>query len=133
MAQLVKNPPTMKETWVRSLGWEDSPGEGTGYPLQYPGLENSRDCIVGDHKESDRTEQLSHTFHVPGIIPGTRDSKMNKKCILSHPVQSPVVFSPDCHVCTLTRPSLQSSPSSSAQPTCSTEHCLMLECNLNLR
>ena len=22
MAQLVKNPPTMLETWVRSLGWE---------------------------------------------------------------------------------------------------------------
>ena len=23
MAQLVKNPPSMQETWVRSLGWED--------------------------------------------------------------------------------------------------------------
>ena len=23
-----------------------SPGEGTGYPLQYPGLENSRGCII---------------------------------------------------------------------------------------
>ena len=23
-----------------------SPGEGKGYPLQYPGLENSMDCIV---------------------------------------------------------------------------------------
>ena len=23
MAQLVKNPPAMGETWVRSLGWED--------------------------------------------------------------------------------------------------------------
>ena len=23
MAQLVKNMPTMRETWVRSLGWED--------------------------------------------------------------------------------------------------------------
>ena len=27
MAQLVKNPPAMLETWVRSLGWED-PVEG---------------------------------------------------------------------------------------------------------
>ena len=27
-------------------GWEDSPGEGKGYPLQYSGLENSMDCIV---------------------------------------------------------------------------------------
>ena len=24
MAQLVKNPPAMWETWVQSLGWEDS-------------------------------------------------------------------------------------------------------------
>ena len=23
MGQLVKNPPTMQETWVQSLGWED--------------------------------------------------------------------------------------------------------------
>ena len=23
MAQLVKNPPTVRETWVQSLGWED--------------------------------------------------------------------------------------------------------------
>ena len=38
--QLVKSPPTMRETWVRSLGWEDSTGEGKGYPLQYSGLEN---------------------------------------------------------------------------------------------
>ena len=28
MAQLVKNPPAMWETWVRSLGWEDSLEEG---------------------------------------------------------------------------------------------------------
>ena len=40
VAQLVKNLPTMQETWVRS------PGEGKGYPLQYSGLENSMDCIV---------------------------------------------------------------------------------------
>ena len=42
LAQLVKNPPTIQEIWVRSLGWEDSPGEGKSYPLQYSGLENSR-------------------------------------------------------------------------------------------
>ena len=23
MAQLVRNPPTMRETWVQSLGWDD--------------------------------------------------------------------------------------------------------------
>ena len=34
-----------------------SPGEGNSYPLQYSGLENSRDYIVhGVHKESNVTE-----------------------------------------------------------------------------
>ena len=28
VAQMVKNLPTMQETWVRSLGWEDPPEEG---------------------------------------------------------------------------------------------------------
>ena len=28
VAQLVKNPPAMWETWVRSLGWEDPMEEG---------------------------------------------------------------------------------------------------------
>ena len=46
MPQLVKNPLAMRETWVQSLGWEDSPGKGKGYPLQYSGLENSMDCTV---------------------------------------------------------------------------------------
>ena len=46
VAQLVKNLPEMRETWVRSPGWEGSPEEGKGYPLQHSGLENSMDCIV---------------------------------------------------------------------------------------
>ena len=46
VAELVKDPFAMWETWVQSLGWEDPPGEGKGYPLQYSGLENSMDCIV---------------------------------------------------------------------------------------
>ena len=41
MAQTVENLPAMQEAWVQSLGWEDSPGEGNGYPLQYSCLENS--------------------------------------------------------------------------------------------
>ena len=28
VAQLVKNPPSVRETWVRSLGWEDPLEEG---------------------------------------------------------------------------------------------------------
>ena len=41
LAQVVKNRPAMRETWIRSLGREDPPGEGNGDPLQYPCLENS--------------------------------------------------------------------------------------------
>ena len=46
VAQLIKNPPAMREIWVRSLGWEDPLEKGTGYPLQYSGLEESMDCIA---------------------------------------------------------------------------------------
>ena len=38
-----KNLPAMQETWVQSLGQEDPPGEGNGYPLQYSCLETSMD------------------------------------------------------------------------------------------
>ena len=30
IAQLVKNPPAMREIWVRSLGWEDPLEKGKG-------------------------------------------------------------------------------------------------------
>ena len=46
LAQLVKNLPAMQgtqETWVRSLVWEDPPGEGNGNPLQYSCVENAMD------------------------------------------------------------------------------------------
>ena len=33
----------IRETWVRSLGQEDPPAEGSGNPLQYSCLENSMD------------------------------------------------------------------------------------------
>ena len=42
VAQRVKNPPAMQETWVPSQVGK-IPGEGNSYPLQYPGLENSMD------------------------------------------------------------------------------------------
>ena len=57
MAQLVKNPPAMQETWVQSLGREDPLEKGmAGYPLQYSGLEKFMDGSPWGHKESDITE-----------------------------------------------------------------------------
>ena len=38
------------------LGLGRSHVEGNGYPLQYPGLENSMDCIVLGVTESDTTD-----------------------------------------------------------------------------
>ena len=61
VAQLVKNPSTMWETWVQSLGWED--------PLKKKGTATHSSILawriqttkrIQGHKESDTTEQLSH-------------------------------------------------------------------------
>ena len=41
-------------------GLGTSPGEGQGYPLQYSGLENSRECVV--HGVAKSQTQLSD-FH----------------------------------------------------------------------
>ena len=38
---MAKNLPAMWQTGVRSLGQEDYPGEGNGYPVQNSFLENS--------------------------------------------------------------------------------------------
>ena len=66
VAQLVKNPPAMWETWVSIPGLGRSPGEGKGYPLQHSGLENSMDCISPwGHKELDTTEQHSLSLSFP--------------------------------------------------------------------
>ena len=66
MAQLVKNPPVMQETWVRSLGWEDPLEKGKAthsifWPGEFHGLYSS-----WGHKELDTTtlatscEELTH-------------------------------------------------------------------------
>ena len=55
VAQRLKCLPAMQETWVRSLGREDPPGEGNGNPLQYSCLENPMDSPRGC-KESDTTD-----------------------------------------------------------------------------
>ena len=51
VAQLVKNPPAVQETWVRSLGWED--------PLEKGKASHSSVLawrIPWTHKELDTTE-----------------------------------------------------------------------------
>ena len=64
-AQLVKNAPAMRETWVQSLGWEDPLKKGKAtYPFQYSGLENSMDCIVhGVTKSQTRLGDVHFHYH----------------------------------------------------------------------
>ena len=69
----------MRETWVQSLGWEDSSGGGHGNPLQYSCLENphGQRSLAGysprGHKVWDTTEWLStqhicHLLHDKGSL-----------------------------------------------------------------
>ena len=57
----VKILPAMRETWVRSLGWEDLRGERLPTPVFWPG-EFQGPYSPWDHKELDTTEQLSLHF-----------------------------------------------------------------------
>ena len=64
VAQMVKNPPTVWETWVQSLGWEDPLEEGmaTHFSIlawRIPMDRGACGAIVHRVEESDMTEQLS--------------------------------------------------------------------------
>ena len=58
MAQLVKNPPAMQETWVRSLGWEDPLEKGKATPVFWPGDFHGLYSPWGQ-KKLDMTERVS--------------------------------------------------------------------------
>ena len=66
VAQTAKNHPAMQETRVRSLSWEDTPGEGNGYPTPVSCLENPMNRVAWwatvhiRVTESDMTERLTH-------------------------------------------------------------------------
>ena len=55
MAQLVKNPPAMQETWVQSLSWEDPLEKGKATHSSILAWRIPWGC-----KEVDKTESLSH-------------------------------------------------------------------------
>ena len=60
---MVKNPPAVRETGVRSLGWEDPLEKGkfthsVFWPGEFYGLYS-----LWDHKESGTTERLSTAQH----------------------------------------------------------------------
>ena len=62
MAQLVKNPPAMQESWVRFLGWEDPVEKGmVTHSSVRPGEFRELYSSWGG-KESHTTNQLSLSF-----------------------------------------------------------------------
>ena len=68
VAQTVKNPPAVWETWVRSLGWKDPLRRAwQPTPVFLPGDSYGQRGLVGyrpwGHKESDMTEWLSTAQH----------------------------------------------------------------------
>ena len=68
VVQRLKHLPAMRESRVRSLGWEDSPGEGNGNPLQYSCLENPMDrkdwwaTVHGVAKSQTRLSDFTHSL-----------------------------------------------------------------------
>ena len=68
VAQLVKNLPAMRQTWVRPLGWEDPLEKGMApTPVFLPGEVHGQRSLAGFSpwgcKESNTTERLTH-FHI---------------------------------------------------------------------
>ena len=62
MAQMVKNPPAMQDTWVRSLGWEDPLEEGMATHSSIVAWRIPMDRVgysPWGRTESDMTERLS--------------------------------------------------------------------------
>ena len=68
VAQMVKNPPAMRETWVWSLGWEDPLEEGMAthssiLAWRIPMDRGAWQASVNGITKSDKTERLS-TAHM---------------------------------------------------------------------
>ena len=59
MAQLVKNPPAIQETWVRFLGWEDPLEKGKATHSSILAWRIPWTIHSMGRKESDTTERLS--------------------------------------------------------------------------
>ena len=59
MAQLVKNPPAMQETWFRSLGWEDPLEKRKVAHSSIPAWRILWAVQSMDHRELDTTERVS--------------------------------------------------------------------------
>ena len=89
MAQAVKNPPAVWETWVQSLGWEDPLEEAmaTHFSIlawRIPTDRGALQATVHGVAESDTTEQLSTAQPEVTKILYHKLGGLNNRNILSH-------------------------------------------------
>ena len=73
VAQTLRNPLAMRETWVRSLGWEDPLEKRMAMhssilPGEFQGQRSLPDPSPWGHKELDMTEQLSLSPATPSCF-----------------------------------------------------------------
>ena len=71
---MVRNPPVMRETWVRPLGWEDALEEGMA-TLQYSCLKNphGQRSLAGSSPWVAKTDQLNTAQHNTTICDSYED------------------------------------------------------------
>ena len=70
VAQLVENPPAVRETWVPSLGWEDLLEKGKATPAVFWPGEFHGLCSPWCRKELDRTERHPLPLHFHWLLSG---------------------------------------------------------------
>ena len=92
LTQTGKNLPTMQETWVQSLGWEDLLEKRMAmYTSILPGEFYGQRSLVGytpwGRKESDMTEQLTNVYPVP-LEPPSHSSRSSE-----HWAELPLLYS----------------------------------------
>ena len=68
MAQMVKNPPTMRETWVQSLGWEDPLGEGMVTHSSILAWRTPRAEEPADYSSWDRKSRIQLSTHEKNAV-----------------------------------------------------------------
>ena len=92
VVQLVKNPPAMQETRVRSLGWEDPLEEGKATHSRIlawrpPGQRSLAGCSPQGRRESDTTERLT-----PACLPSVSAAGVLRPAFQGHggsPLEEP--------------------------------------------
>ena len=79
VAQMVKNPPTVRETWLRSLGWKAPLEKGVATHSSILGQRSLVGCSPWGCKESDMTERLSVKF---SVMKSKYQGKMTVECTI---------------------------------------------------